>query len=74
MHSRGRAGKPLVDERGRMGGRTKRKAEKKKERKSAFHVGGGNSKAWDSTCIGASLLAKKGSKKGEEDPATVLPG
>lgn len=46
----------------------------KRKRERAFYVSRENSKAWDSTCIGALLLAVKGSKRGEEDPATVLPG
>jgi len=65
LHSRGSYRMLFADEGGRR---------ETGEDEGAFHVRRENSKAWDFTCINASLLAKKGKKRGEEDPATVLPG
>jgi len=62
-------GAPSVDERDRKGverGETeatrRRDRDKERERERALRVRGGNSEAWDLTCIGAPFLAKKGRK------------
>lgn len=62
LHSRGSSGLPFIDERGRKGVEQGWEAERGQERK--FHVRIENLKAWDFTCIDASLLAKK--KRGEK--------